>query len=64
MPSARKFSTILGVALLALAPVVAWAQIASGNTYTIGGIDVDVTGTDRRSYVTVQGYNFDVGVRN
>jgi hypothetical protein len=46
MPSARKFSTILGVALLALAPLVAWAQIASGNTYTIGGIDVDVTGPD------------------
>ena len=47
MPSARRFSTILGVALAALARRVgAWAQIASGNTYTIGGIDVDVTGPD------------------
>lgn len=34
------------------------------NNTTPVGIDVDVTGTDRRSYVTVQGYNFDVGVRN
>jgi hypothetical protein len=47
MPSARIFSTIL-VVLLALAPVAlpARAQIASGNTYTIGGIDVDVTAAD------------------
>jgi hypothetical protein len=49
MPSARIFSTIL-VVLLALAPVApplsAWAQIANGNTYTIGGIDVDVTAAD------------------
>jgi len=45
MPSARIFSTILGIVLAVLAPAAA-AQIASGNTYTIGGIDVDVTGPD------------------
>jgi hypothetical protein len=49
MPSARIFSTIL-IVLAALAPLsrpmVANAQIASGNTYTIGGVDVDVTGPD------------------
>jgi hypothetical protein len=49
MPSARIFSTIL-VVLLALAPfsvpVSVRAQIASGNTYTIGGVDVDVTAAD------------------
>ena len=44
MPSARIFSTIL-IVLAALAPS-AGAQIASGNTYTIGGIEVDVTGPD------------------
>jgi hypothetical protein len=49
MPSARIFSTIV-VVLLALAPfsvpVSVRAQIANGNTYTIGGIDVDVTAAD------------------
>jgi len=49
MPSARIFSTIL-VVLLALAPFAVpmsvQAQIASGNTYTIGGVDVDVTAAD------------------
>jgi len=49
MPSARIFSTIF-VVLMALAPVAVplsvRAQIASGNTYTIGGIDVDVSGAD------------------
>jgi hypothetical protein len=46
MPSACKFSTIVGI-LLALFAGTAKAQIASsGNTYTIGGIDVDVTGAD------------------
>jgi hypothetical protein len=45
MPSARIFSTILGIVLAVLAPA-AGAQIASGNTFTIGGIDVDVTGAD------------------
>ena len=49
MPSARIFSTIL-IVLMALAPVAvpvsSRAQIASGNTYTIGGVDVDVTAAD------------------
>src|SRR5690349_18861744 len=48
MPSARIFSTIL-VVLLALAPGAlssAWAQVASGDTFTIGGVDVDVTAAD------------------
>ncbi|HYD07245.1 MAG TPA: DUF2066 domain-containing protein [Reyranella sp.] len=45
MPSARIFSTILGIVLVVLAPQ-AGAQIASGNTYTIGGVDVDVSGPD------------------
>jgi len=49
MPSARIFSTIL-IVLLALAPFTVplsvRAQVASGNTYTIGGVDVDVTGPD------------------
>jgi hypothetical protein len=50
MPSARIFSTIVGIVLAVLAPLSlpmrASAQIASGNTYTIGGIDVDVSGPD------------------
>jgi len=46
MPSARKFSTILGMVLALLAGAVQ-AQIASrGNTYTVGDIDVDVTASD------------------
>jgi hypothetical protein len=49
MPSARIFSTIL-VVLLALAPgalpLSARAQVASGDTFTIGGVDVDVTAAD------------------
>ena len=46
MPSARKFSTILGI-VLALFAGIAQAQVASsGKTYTVGGIDVDVTGAD------------------
>src|SRR5258708_37976407 len=45
MPSARWFSTIL-VVLLAVATGGAWAQVASGNSYTIGGVDVDATGAD------------------
>jgi len=45
MPSARWFSTIL-VALLAVGLDDAHAQISSGNTYTIGGVDVDVTAAD------------------
>jgi Uncharacterized protein conserved in bacteria (DUF2066) len=46
MPSARKFTTILGIVLAVFAGT-AQAQIAArGNTYTIGGIDVDVTGPD------------------
>lgn len=46
MPSARKFSPILGFVLM----LIAWgaqAQIASGGkTYTVGDIDVDVTAAD------------------
>jgi hypothetical protein len=46
MPSARKFYTILGI-VLALFACTAQAQIPPrGNTYTIGGIEVDVTGAD------------------
>jgi len=46
MPSARKFSTILGI-VLALFACSAQAQIASqGNTFTVGDIDVDVTAAD------------------
>ena len=45
MPSARIFSTIL-VVLAAFAPWSSQAQIASGNTYTIGGIEEDVSGPD------------------
>ena len=43
MPSARWFSPIL---VVLLAAVGASAQVSSGNTYTIGGIDVDVTAAD------------------
>src|SRR5882724_829159 len=45
MPSARWFSTIL-VVLLTAVTGGASAQIASGNSYTIGGVDVDVTAAD------------------
>jgi hypothetical protein len=46
MPSARKFSTILGI-VLALFACAAQAQIASSSkTYTVGDIDVDVTAAD------------------
>lgn len=45
MPSARIFSTIL-VVLTACAPCSSWAQISNGNTFTIGGIEEDVTGAD------------------
>ena len=44
MPSARWFSPIL--VLLAVVAGEAPAQVASGNSYTIGGVDVDVTGAD------------------
>jgi Uncharacterized protein conserved in bacteria (DUF2066) len=44
MPSARWFSPIL--VLLAIVAGEASAQVASGNSYTIGGVDVDVTGAD------------------
>lgn len=47
MPSARKFSTILGIVLLAFAACTAQAQVSTaGNTVTIDGIDVDVTAPD------------------
>lgn len=47
MPPARWFSTIL-ILLLAIvgAPGVAQAQIARSNTYTIPGVEVDITGSD------------------
>jgi hypothetical protein len=45
MPSARIFSTIL-VALTTFAPWSSQAQISNGNTFTIGGIEEDVTGAD------------------
>jgi hypothetical protein len=47
MPSAAKFSTLLGIVLLAFACCTAHAQMSTaGNTVTIDGIDVDVTGPD------------------
>ena len=51
MPPARWFSPmlvkILAVLLAAAALIgTAEAQVASNNTYLIGGIDVDITGTD------------------
>jgi len=47
MPIRRRFSTIFFV-LLATAAFTggAWAQVTSGNAFTIGGVDVDVTGAD------------------
>ncbi len=45
MPSARFFSTIL-VVLTAFAPWSSQAQISNGNTFTIGGIEEDVTAAD------------------
>jgi hypothetical protein len=45
MPSARIFSTIL-VVLTAFAPWSVQAQVSNGNTFTIGGIEEDVTGAD------------------
>ena len=45
MSSARIFSTIL-VVLTACAPWPSQAQISSGNTFTIGGIEEDVNGPD------------------
>src|SRR5471030_1723334 len=51
MPPASWFSPmlvkVLAVLLAAAASIgAAEAQVASNNTYLIGGIDVDVTGTD------------------
>jgi hypothetical protein len=47
MPPGRWFSTIVVILLgFVAAGTDAIAQISSGNTYTIGGIDVDVTGAD------------------
>src|ERR1700761_3113294 len=47
MSIARRFSTIF-LALLAVFAVVgpSHAQVASGNAFTITGVDVDVTGAD------------------
>ena len=44
MPSARWFSPIL--VLLAVVAGEASAQVPGSNSYTIGGVDVDVTGAD------------------
>lgn len=46
MPPARWFSTIFVLLAAVLASPSAFAQISSGNTFTIGGIDVDVTAPD------------------
>src|SRR5690242_4724686 len=49
MPSARIFPTILVVLTVFAswsAQGSAWAQISNGNTFTIGGIEEDVTGAD------------------
>jgi hypothetical protein len=47
MLPARWFSTILVFLLAAVAAVgMAQAQVANNNTYTISGVDVDITGTD------------------
>jgi hypothetical protein len=45
MPSARIFSTIL-IVLTAVAPWSVQAQISNGDTFTIGGIEEDVTAAD------------------
>lgn len=46
MPTGRWFSTILA-ALLAIAfPALAPAQVITGNVYSVGGVDVDVTAAD------------------
>ena len=54
MPSARWFSPIL--VLLAVVAGEASAQVASGNSYTIGGVDVDVTGADAIQYIIANTY--------
>jgi len=46
MPSARKFSTILGMVLVFFACAVQAQVTTSGNTYSVGDINVDVTGAD------------------
>ena len=47
MPIGRRFSTIFFVLLAAAAFAGdAFAQVTSGNAFTIGGVDVDVTGAD------------------
>ncbi len=47
MPIGRRFSTILAILLAVLAGGgAALAQVASGNSYTVGGIDVDVSAAD------------------
>ena len=46
MPTGRWFSPILAVLLGCLALGGASAQVISGNSYSVGGIDVDVTAAD------------------
>ena len=43
MPTGRWFSTILAVLLAIAVPATASAQVITGNAYSVGGIDVDVT---------------------
>lgn len=46
MSSARKFSTILGIVLALLAGAVHGQPAGGSNTFTVDGIDVDVTAQD------------------
>jgi Uncharacterized protein conserved in bacteria (DUF2066) len=46
MPTGRWLSTILVVLSSLVAGTAAFAQVTSGNSYTIGGVDVDVTAAD------------------
>src|SRR5437868_6806399 len=46
MPIGRWFSTIFVVLSSLVAATAAFAQVTSGNSYTIGGVEVDVTAAD------------------
>ena len=46
MPTGRWFSTTLAVLLAAALPALAPAQVITGNAYSVGGINVDVTAAD------------------
>ncbi|HTR83094.1 MAG TPA: DUF2066 domain-containing protein [Reyranella sp.] len=45
MPSARRFSTLLALLAVSLGGSAA-AQVSNGNSFTIGGINVDITAAD------------------